>query len=78
MMSWKKPAVSSINQPPEAVLGIKVFSGVIPGAACFLGALLLVWYPLRGAYLAQVQARVLELHQEKKAVLEQRLAGEGV
>ncbi|MFU8826258.1 MAG: MFS transporter, partial [Brevefilum sp.] len=61
-----------LNQPPEAVLGIKVFSGVIPGVACLLGALLLVWYPLRGEYLA----RVLELHQEKKAVLEQRLAGE--
>ncbi len=67
-----------LNQPTEAVLGIKIFSGVIPGAACLLGALLLVWYPLRGEYLARVQARVLELHQEKKAVLEQRLAGEEV
>jgi GPH family glycoside/pentoside/hexuronide:cation symporter len=62
-----------LNQPAEAILGIKVFSGLIPGAACLLGALLLVWYPLRNDYLAQVQQKVLLLHQEKKYTYDQQL-----
>ena len=62
-----------LNQPAEAILGIKVFSGLIPGAACLLGALLLVWYPLRNDYLAQVQQKVLLLHQEKKFTYDQQL-----
>jgi GPH family glycoside/pentoside/hexuronide:cation symporter len=62
-----------LNQPPEAILGIKIFSGVIPGVACLLGALILVWYPLRQKYLAEVQEKVLEMHQEKRDTLEQQL-----
>ncbi|MFN2303996.1 MAG: MFS transporter [Anaerolineales bacterium] len=63
-----------LNQPPEALMGIKVFSGVIPGVACILGAIFLIWYPLRGKRLQEVQNRVLVLHEEKKAQLEERLA----
>lgn len=62
------------NQPAEAVMGIKIFSGVIPGAACLLGALLLVWYPLRNARLKEVQRQVLILHQQKKQKLDKRLS----
>jgi glycoside/pentoside/hexuronide:cation symporter, GPH family len=63
-----------LNQPAEAILGIKVFSGVIPGAACLLGALLLMWYPLRGPYLEEVQHKVLLMHHEKKGELARRLS----
>ena len=63
-----------LNQPAEAILGIKVFSGVIPGAACLLGAVLLMWYPLRNAYLEDVQHKVLMMHHEKKGELERRLS----
>ncbi|MDY6872777.1 MAG: MFS transporter [Chloroflexota bacterium] len=59
-----------LNQPTSALMGIKVFTGVIPGVACLLGALILVWYPLRGEYLNKVQGQVLVLHQEKKAALD--------
>jgi GPH family glycoside/pentoside/hexuronide:cation symporter len=59
-----------INQPIEAIMGIKIFSGVIPGAACLLGALLLTWYPLRGNRLTEVQQKVLVLHKEKKRKFE--------
>jgi glycoside/pentoside/hexuronide:cation symporter, GPH family len=63
-----------LNQPAQAVMGIKVFSGVLPGAACLLGALLLVWYPLRGAHLEEVQHTVLLMHHEKKGELARRLS----
>ena len=59
-----------LDQPAEAILGIKLFSGVIPGVACLLGALLLVWYPLRGKRLKEMQEKVLALHQEKREKLE--------
>jgi glycoside/pentoside/hexuronide:cation symporter, GPH family len=66
-----------VNQPAEAIMGIKMFSGVIPGLACLLGALLLVWYPLRGKRLEDVQRQVLLLHHEKKLLLEKRLSEPG-
>lgn len=44
--------------------------GGIPGVAMLLGALILVWYPLKGTYLREVQNRVLEMHAEKTARLE--------
>ena len=59
-----------LDQPAEAILGIKLFSGVMPGVACLLGALLLVWYPLRGKRLKEMQEKVLALHQEKREKLE--------
>jgi hypothetical protein len=40
--------------------------------ALIVGAILLFWYPLRGAYLAQVKEKVLALHAEKRAKLEQK------
>jgi len=55
-----------LDQPPEAIMGIKIFTGVIPGAACLLGALLLVWYPLRGEKLAGIKKKVLDLHKDKR------------
>ncbi len=55
-----------LNQPAEAILGMKIFAGVIPGVACLLGALILIWFPLRGTYLKKVQEDVLLLHQEKQ------------
>ncbi len=60
-----------LNQPASAVLGIKIISGLIPGIAMLLGAIILILYPLRGAYLEKVQASVLELHAEKHARLNQ-------
>ena len=63
-----------LDQPASAVLGIRVFSGVIPGVACLLGALMLVFYPLRKARLAEVQQQVLVMHHKKKQALEQHLS----
>jgi len=64
-----------LDQPAQAIMGIKIFSGVIPGVACLLAALILTWYPLRGKRLKDLQQRILVLHQEKKQKLEEKLTG---
>ena len=58
-----------LDQPAEALMGIKIFTGVIPGLACLLGALILVWYPLRGERLRNIQEEVLRLHQHRSVCL---------
>lgn len=62
-----------LDQPMEALMGIKIFSGVIPGVACILGAILLIWYPLRGERLQTIKEKVLILHQEKKEKFEAQM-----
>ena len=54
-----------LNQPASAIFGIKTLVGLIPGIAMLLGAVILTWYPLKGAYLEKVQKEVLELHAKK-------------
>jgi glycoside/pentoside/hexuronide:cation symporter, GPH family len=58
-----------LNQPTSAITGIKVIAGLIPGLAMLLGALILVFFPLRGAHLEEIQKKVLALHAEKTALL---------
>jgi GPH family glycoside/pentoside/hexuronide:cation symporter len=59
-----------LNQPASALFGIKIMVGLIPGIAMLLGALILSWYPLKGAYLEKVKAEILELHARKREKLE--------
>lgn len=59
-----------LNQPASAIWGIKALVGLIPGVALLLGALLLIWFPLRGNYLSEVQKKVLALHAQKRARIE--------
>jgi GPH family glycoside/pentoside/hexuronide:cation symporter len=61
-----------LDQPDSAIFGIKALVGLIPGIAMLLGALILVWYPLKGKYLQDVQSKVLEMHAEKKRLLDQK------
>jgi GPH family glycoside/pentoside/hexuronide:cation symporter len=58
-----------LDQPASAILGIKALVGLIPGAALILGAIILIWFPLRGEYLRRVQEEVLALHGQKQAQL---------
>lgn len=64
-----------LNQPENAIFGIKVFAGLIPGIAMVLGAIILIWYPLRGHYLEEIQAKVLVMHAQKHEQLEQLNTG---
>ncbi len=59
-----------LNQPESAVLGIKIIAGLIPGIAMALGAIILIWYPLRGMKLKEIQEKVLTLHAQKHEQLE--------
>ena len=61
--------VAFLNQPESALLGIRTVGGLIPGLAMLLGAIILIWYPLKGEKLADIQRRVLELHAKKHAML---------
>ncbi len=54
-----------LNQPESALTGIKIITGLVPGIAMLLGAIILIWYPLRGDYLSKIQRKVLEMHTEK-------------
>ena len=60
------------NQPESALFGIRLFTGLIPGIAMFLGAALLFWFPLRGPRLAKMQQDLLELHRRKKNEFDSR------
>jgi glycoside/pentoside/hexuronide:cation symporter, GPH family len=58
-----------LDQPADALFGIRALIGLIPGIAMLLAAVLLMWYPLRGARLRKQQADVLALHAAKHAAL---------
>lgn len=62
--------IAFLDQPESAIQGIRYLVGLIPGLAMFAGAAILELYPLKGAYLEQVQARVLELHALKRKQLD--------
>ena len=59
-----------LDQPQAVLFGIRSLVGLIPGVAMLLGAMILIWFPLRGGYLEQVQGEVLALHARKRAQLE--------
>ena len=56
-------------QPPEAIMGMKIYVGLIPGIAMILGAVILFLYPLKGNKLKEVQETVLKMHEEKHKIL---------
>jgi GPH family glycoside/pentoside/hexuronide:cation symporter len=59
-----------LNQPPAAIFGIKALIGLIPGIAMLIGAVILFWYPLQGKYLDNVKTKIMSMHAEKTAQLE--------
>ena len=58
-----------LQQTAEAIFGIKALTGLIPGAALIIGAVLLHWFPLRGDYLEKTRTDILVLHAKKQALL---------
>ena len=60
----------TLNQPPEALLAIRLSLGLIPGFALIVGALLLYFYPIRGRYLIEMKEKLHLLHLEKQRKLE--------
>lgn len=58
-----------LDQPAAALFGIRSLVGLIPGVALIAGAVILIWFPLRGQYLSRVQTEVLALHGRKRGQL---------
>lgn len=63
-----------VNQPASVVFMIKFVVGFLPGLAILIGALFYIWYPLKGEYLKEVQEKVLQMHEEKHAKLQEKLS----
>ena len=59
------------THPAEVEFAIRAFMGLIPAIALYLEVLILQLYPLKGDYLAEVQQKILVLHQEKHAKLQE-------
>ena len=63
-----------VNQPASVIFMIKFVVGFLPGLAILIGALFYIWYPLKGDYLKEVQDKVLQMHAEKHAKLQEKLS----
>lgn len=62
-----------LNQPESALLAMKALIGLIPGIVIIIGAIILIWYPLKGDYLKEIKQKVLDMHAEKESKLKQKL-----
>lgn len=60
-----------LNQPQSALTGIKIVAGLVPGIAMLLGAIILIWFPLRGEYLSKIKEQILQMHADKHMRLSQ-------
>ena len=70
MLAFAGFLIEQTVQPVRAIFMIKILMGALPGAAMLLGALILLWYPLKNSYLKEIQEKVLEMHDEKYQKLE--------
>jgi GPH family glycoside/pentoside/hexuronide:cation symporter len=61
-----------LDQPKSAITGIRLFVGLVPGIAMFLGALILFLFPLQGKKLVKMQEEILSLHARKRAELDSK------
>ncbi len=60
-----------LEQPDSALFGIRLIVGLIPGLAMLMGALILVFFPLQGERLARLKEKILVMHAQKKAQLDE-------
>ena len=58
--------VPFLNQAESALRGIRLYSGLIPGIAFLIGAMILLLYPIRGAYKRELEEKILALHAEEE------------
>lgn len=57
--------VPLLAQAESALQGIRLYSGLIPGAAFLIGAAVLFLYPLRGSAQQELEQKMLALHKEE-------------
>jgi GPH family glycoside/pentoside/hexuronide:cation symporter len=63
-----------LDQPESAIFMMKIIVGFLPGLALLIGAIIYIWYPLKGEYLTEIQEKVLKMHGEKHAKLMEKQA----
>lgn len=56
-----------LNQSDTALFGIRSIVGLLPGVAMVIGIVILIFYPLKGAYMDEVRDKVQALHRQKEA-----------
>lgn len=61
-----------LDQPETALIAIKALIGLIPGFLLLIGTLILMFYPIKGDYLKEIQAKIITLHEEKESKLKER------
>jgi len=54
------------DQPAAALMGIRIYTGLIPALAYLLAILILVFYPIRGAYKQKLEQQVMDRHTAKE------------
>ena len=59
----------SVTQSTSVQFMIKIIIGLLPGIAMVIGVFILLFYPLKGDYLKEVQVKVLEMHGDKQSKL---------
>lgn len=59
----------SVTQSTSVQFMIKIIIGLLPGIAMLIGVFILLFYPLKGDYLKEVQVKVLEMHRDKQSKL---------
>lgn len=60
----------SVSQSASVRFMIKMIIGLLPGIAMLIAVLILLFYPLKGEYLKEVQDKVLTMHADKQSKLE--------
>ena len=64
-----------LNQSTSALFGIRAIVGLIPGIAMFLGAAILLFFPLKGQRLAELKEKILVMHADKETRLAEMESG---
>ena len=59
-----------LSQPPAVLFGIRAIVGLIPGIAMLIGAVIMLFFPIRGQKLIDLKQKIMVMHAEKKARLE--------
>jgi len=67
-----------LNQPAAVLFGIRSIVGLIPGIAMLLGAVIILFFPIRGQKLIDLKQKILVMHAEKKAMLDAMEAETGM
>ncbi len=55
-----------LDQPASALMGIRVYAGLIPAIAYVLAIGILWFYPIKGGYKQELEQRILSRHTEKE------------